>query len=546
MTKDNKLKTQKLTIYLAKKKDAKDSSLIEVSKSEPAKELKIENAVCRLYIKTQKESSPPWSSLLIESGQVTKEELGFSKGTGAALIITVPEATFIITFGQGFHLLNAEAIERDFGLRVALNSIAPSDIHSLDKATDEKTPLNSRTQSGIGVDIFDLLIDPERDLLYAITGKSAVKEFGKAVTGRDSLQISVPVDLQGIPDLLRKALVQYNQKLSSDFKWVDNIRRIKDPELNEDLDIELVKRIKANNLSKIWLAEPEIVDYEKIDGYTFDSTIKSARYQFLSLDRLISWLANGSKAYTIDNIKNSSIYCRDLNHEIYTSWSAYRCLNAEVDLLGKLYILRNGIWYKLDANFVSTIDLEISKIPKTTFQLPDFNHANEGDYNEYVCKSDVSFSLMDKKMIPLGNGKSTVEFCDLIKDSTHLIHVKKYTGSSTLSHLFSQGLVAAEAFRKSEKFRDELNLKLPKKLKLADTTIEPNPANYEIVYAIYADKQLPDELPFFSKITLKNAYQNLRAMSYKVSIAKIDIHNNVKQLGKLKAQKKRANKKKAA
>ncbi len=51
---------------------------------------------------------------------------------------------------------------------------------------------------------------------------------------------------------------------------------------------------------------------------------------------------------------------------------------------------------------------------------------------------------MDKKNIPYGGGYSRIEFCDLFSKSKQMIHVKRYGGSSVLSHLFNQGLVSGE------------------------------------------------------------------------------------------------------
>lgn len=532
----NKAKTVKLTIYLVKDKSAKHSSIIELGGAEEPVSLELAGGNCSLYIKKQKDNPPQWASLLTSTGQVSNAQIGFSKSTGAALVINLPEATFLVTLGQGFHLMNDESIERDFGLRVALNSIAPEDIHSLDKATNERTPLSSRTQSGLGVDLYEMLVDPDKDLLYAITGKSTEGTFGSSVTGRDSFQINVKSSLSDLPNILRKALVYYGTPLPNDFKWVDNVRKIKDPSLITDLNDELVSHINFKNFSKIALIEPEIVDFSQVDGYSFAGNQKAARYQFLSIDKYYDFLTTKKTTIDIEDIRGSSIYVRNALHETQMTWSGFRCLAAEITVNGKTYILRNAIWYKVDDNFVKTIDLEVAQIPLYSGTLPQFNHSDEGDYNESVSKTH-GFDLMDKKLIPLGTGSSRVEFCDLIKDEFTLIHVKKYSGSSTLSHLFSQGLVSAEAFKKSEQFRVDLNKKLPPFISLQDTSVTPDSTKYEIVYAIYTDKILPDELPFFSKITLKNAYQSLRAMNYNVSIAKIDINNGSKLLGKGKPQK---------
>ncbi|WP_454007876.1 TIGR04141 family sporadically distributed protein [Alcaligenes sp. Marseille-Q7550] len=53
--------------------------------------------------------------------------------------------------------------------------------------------------------------------------------------------------------------------------------------------------------------------------------------------------------------------------------------------------------------------------------------------------------------------------------------------------------------------------------------MRPQAAGYTIVYAIATTKTLPTELPFFSKVTLRNALKTLRALDYKVHLAKIDV-----------------------
>lgn len=50
---------------------------------------------------------------------------------------------------------------------------------------------------------------------------------------------------------------------------------------------------------------------------------------------------------------------------------------------------------------------------------------------------------MDRQLISYGGGASRIEFCDVLSDSGQRIHVKQYSGSSVMSHLFNQGLVSA-------------------------------------------------------------------------------------------------------
>lgn len=130
---------------------------------------------------------------------------------------------------------------------------------------------------------------------------------------------------------------------------------------------------------------------------------------------------------------------------------------------------------------------------------------------------------MDKKNIQIGGIYDKLEHCDLIKDGCEFVHVKLYRSSSTLSHLFSQGFVAAEAFIKDSDFREKLNPKLPISIKLSNPALRPDPSRYKIVYAIATNKNIPEELPFFSKVTLKNSLKTLRALNYNIELAKIDI-----------------------
>jgi uncharacterized protein (TIGR04141 family) len=130
---------------------------------------------------------------------------------------------------------------------------------------------------------------------------------------------------------------------------------------------------------------------------------------------------------------------------------------------------------------------------------------------------------MDQKMIFHGGGHSQVEFCDILTADKQLIHVKHYSGSSQLSHLFSQGVVAGELFVQDEEFRQKVNDKLPDHAKFDDPSVRPNPHEYEIVFAIISKFKKPLDIPFFSKVNLRNARRRLRGYGFQVSKQKIEV-----------------------
>lgn len=128
------------------------------------------------------------------------------------------------------------------------------------------------------------------------------------------------------------------------------------------------------------------------------------------------------------------------------------------------------------------------------------------------------YCLMDRNLIMFGG--SRIEFCDLYSSERQMIHVKKYTGSSVLSHLFMQGLVSAESFLDKE-FRALVNEKLGNEFTVPERDEDFSVSDYEVVYVIASRHIREDgkpQIPFFSKVSLHAAVKQLRRLKYRVSI----------------------------
>lgn len=249
---------------------------------------------------------------------------------------------------------------------------------------------------------------------------------------------------------------------------------------------------------------------------------KTPRFIVLSFDDFLNYL--DGEIPSVEIMRNTMIHINNNEYQSIKHWSVYRCLYAEIKYGSDNYILRNGVWYKVNTDFVESLDRYLNSILQSyTFKFPVYSQDREEDYNIHVSTNEENFCLMDKNNIKIGGPYDKLEHCDLIRNGNEFIHVKLYRSSSTLSHLFSQGFVSAEAFIKDTWYRSQLNPKLPSSIKLKDPTIRPTPSNYTIVYAIATEKDLPNELPFFSKVTLKNTLKTLKALDYKVSLTKIEI-----------------------
>jgi uncharacterized protein (TIGR04141 family) len=108
-----------------------------------------------------------------------------------------------------------------------------------------------------------------------------------------------------------------------------------------------------------------------------------------------------------------------------------------------------------------------------------------------------------------------------------LIHVKWKSGSSTLSHLFSQGVVSAALLWSDAGFRDAVRARVaanPGFGRVIPTT-DLDPARFEIVYAVIARPPGKGRhyLPFFSQVNFRRAVKDLEARGYRVSLARVDV-----------------------
>lgn len=532
-----KLLKEKLSIYLAIDNSKLDKDVIDVEKARKPIAIGVEGAEkATLYIKKNPPPTPPkWTRLFTLFGGVPEEEFEKTRTVGAVFLVNCAGRLFVLSFGTGFHLLKHDAVERDFGLRVTLNSVDPDKLRSLDKASYDHNPLNSRNQSPRDVDIFNLDVDSETEMLYAITGQSNVPEFGTVVTGRDALTLSVEVNLDNLHKILAEASKQYAAPLPARFSWVDNLSRVRTSSQIDELDKRLDDILASGDTTNLWLGEPEIVDWETQAGYSFDLKSKTPRHVVLSFKDFTDHIKPNSP--TVELLKSHVVHINDAEFKAVKTWPLYRCLYAEITLKGSQYILRNGIWYKISDAFVQTIDNGLTALKKYGFTFPLYKQDREEEYNETLAAAYPSFSLMDKKNIKIGGVYDKLEHCDLIGNGTDFIHVKFYRSSGTLSHLFAQGFVAAEAFIKDVKYRTELNPKLPKSIQLSDPEPRPNPSHYKVVYAIATKKKVPEELPFFSKVTLKNALATLQALGYEVGIAQIDVDPALLVKKKIKPKK---------
>lgn len=146
------------------------------------------------------------------------------------------------------------------------------------------------------------------------------------------------------------------------------------------------------------------------------------------------------------------------------------------------------------------------------------------------------YHLMDRDLTYLGG---SMEFCDLFSKGKELIHIKRYGGSATLSHLFYQGMASAEFFQTDPQYRKLIREKLPTSFRIFDSNVRPAFDEYHVVYGIISRSEKPLWMPFFSRVGIRHAVRRLRGFGYRVSLAKIGVADARKKLQKIRPKKSR-------
>ena len=223
------------------------------------------------------------------------------------------------------------------------------------------------------------------------------------------------------------------------------------------------------------------------------------------------------------------MFSDEVGRESLGSVSALKWLEATVSLGSRRFFLLDGHWYEIGADYARATRAEIARFfgnGQASLDLPAWELTKgwkERDYNEYVPGVRPGYVCLDRQGVrnPLGTG-STVEICDLLGPDNELIHVKRASGSSPLSHLFAQGLVSAQSLLFSpdtrERFAATVNLGKGR-------TIRPDFIPAKVVFAILlkkGDQVTASTLFPFSQVTLAHTSRMLQSHQIDVEVIGIE------------------------
>jgi uncharacterized protein (TIGR04141 family) len=448
-----------------------------------------------------------------------------------------------LTFGTGHHSLDPDAFERSFGLKVVLNSVARSNLRSLDIATLDATTFQKRIQASRDADLQGFGVDVDRDLLRLAAGSPRDNSFAKSLAGKDALTLHTKTSPDDVIDKCKTALKLYHATdYKKDFGFIDFVTPVRQQNLLEQLDAAAfaeLRQLVKGNASDLHITLPDILSPEEGGevGY-FGVGLKSGRkqaYTQIAIEDYVEELKAGQIADIADMAELRT------SHEVRVivdgegdrkqKRKLYDCFVYELTHKGDTYVLFAGDWFVVDHAFHAAVETDFLKLlAKRTF-VSSTRSKNERDFIAELDAHKNLLNLDQVKLSPAGAPGANLEPCDFLSTTKQFIHLKDGHGSAPISHLWNQGVVSAESFIRDEKFRIDLRKEVKKRqtqskktgfdVILPDGRSKPVPGEYTVVFGIMRDRYKRSgtiSLPFFSKVSLRSIADRIQLMGFPVEV----------------------------
>lgn len=472
-----------------------------------------------LYVKPGRAVPPPWQAFLagIVVGPLDEYR---SEHASAVLFVDHGGRTFALTFGFGRHMLAADALEPDFGLKVVAGLVDPDELNAIDSRLVQSRRLQVRRQAGRGVSTRDMGIDIGGEMVRAMSGRVLDAGLGSRISGADALGLAGRIDAASLLLRLETFLDAFNRKLYRQrFPVLDRWLAVTDQRRKAELDGELVDAL-ARGDPRIGLGVPEIVDWRSA-GFRFTREAEETRH---ATPALTDYLATRNRLPDLKDLRRDQLTLIGIDSdETIAHWSIYRTLEWETERDGRVYFLADGSWFEIDSDFLKGVDSKLDNIDKSGIQRPDFDpREHEADYNKRLARYRGGRVALDSKFAYFVDEAGKVEICDVFTGERDFVHVKRDFEAEALSHLFAQGAVSAELFSYRPEYRARL-----RELLVADPALaavvpvdRPDPREFRVAFGIISEapERVPTDLPVFSRVHLVQMADLIERLGYRITV----------------------------
>ena len=503
---------------------------------------------CLIYKRRGESKVPEWASRLYKTtGIDIKENLLNTVSQGASVLIPVSKNNknymFILNYSIGHFSIKKTAINKYFGIYIANKELVDGNaVIKRGKSREISTnPINKDRMFGQSIDDenFNLML-ADNEVIREVTAYAKEQNFYHSMVGSySSLNITLNFDVSDDKDYI--SLKQLRDSLIKLIDIYDSVQIADKKKLFKglapvDMDDEIKNKITTqlnNNLDNFFFFEPETdINLAQIDKFK----INDLEYEDFDIKKF----AKDQNELTYELLENSYVRIYDDNGIELKRWKLLDCLYGEFADNGTIYFISHGDLFDINkdkyediVNKVKSVQddnftLSQSKIDEANLEIEKSEQRQDKKIRrEYYYNMKLSeelggelFDNADKHIVIY---ETQIEVCDVLLPADKVfIHSKIRRGPESLSHLFTQGIVSAEAYTNSNtRFVDAVNSKIVN----TSVQLDKNYKNSTIRYIILSAKKFKNELPFFVKMYHNNIINYLESRGF---VVKLSWENRIK------------------
>jgi uncharacterized protein (TIGR04141 family) len=466
------------------------------------------------------------------------------RSAGAVLLLVVDGLVYAVSYGAGCWLIRDEFKDQRFGLRFGVRQLDSDRIRRL----VHRLPGRRGRQDSIlvpgglpiwcyGLDGYTSVVGhiggdlKHTRLTFCQDGTRRVRIDGAA--GLDTRLGVLPSDL--VADI--RAIAEICSERAPDplLESIENIFPVTDRKITGQLDADLDELLTWPVADAAGYLSP-VVPMSRMDAFlsAHSLTIKigSAHPRLVDHLDLRDFLHRtqcqkpGERAAALRR-GEVRLFADADGTEFLGGSKAINWIEATLPVGPRRFFLLDGSWYEIAADYLIAMRADVERLLTVipSLDLPKWDlQRDERSYNQHVQDVRPGYICLDRDPVQAGLHEAPgFEVCDLLGPGNELIHVKRAKGSSPLSHLFSQGLVSAQALATSPQARERFAAKvraLPKGRNLP-ADFQPKKVVFAILLKNGADLT-PDTLFPFSQVTLATTARELESR-YQIAVEVIGI-----------------------
>lgn len=497
----------------------------------------------RLYVFVGDNHTPKWLTEVRRHFDVPGH-IATSSAAGV-LLFWRGNRLFASTFAHGWMYLDEHRFEGDFGLRAAINALDDGKLKRIERA-NLGDALRAVALSPFQRGLMSFGLDDALDLIRKISGQTRDDGTADSMTGSRSLRVTGEFGITDLPALAAEALEYYESEAyrENQFAILDSVMPVADRQLSEVLD-DLAAESVRERRDEFELGLPIGFEDQAV-SFKFAGPGLRGEHPDLLLRDYVAAMGDRLGDLSANILKEHKIIA--IFHDEgrpNSKWSVRSSLVGSIVHSNERYATNEGEWYRIEQAFKDSIENGFTDLIESWDAPPEpmrkiYDENRNGHYEaESIYNARFAFAngyvLLDRALIRIPNvERSDFETSDILDIAgKRFIHIKKSSRrSSILSHFFKQGSNSAKHFSTFAaawtQLRELVETRSGPEVALQLDAVRANgrPWKVEFIIADTPRQNGQFNIPFFSKVSLRDEVRMLRAMRYEIGVRFIGLQSD--------------------